>query len=292
MNQTNVVTQSTKSIPVSPYSKTPQPKTIRPAQLPLNGALDEQFSQEEPELTLEEAKELERSCQECVTKMHGTTDALRRAVYQAYVQGAPERLGMNKEEFQLKVASAGTNNIHRSTINRMCLAARMEAGLKLPFGEVKEATLRMLRTKVPKEKCGAVLKHALKKAGSYPAIEAKAIEPAARELGYLKTLADNASQAKGGEPVRDVEASCERSATSDVKAAVRRTTPQDDTTSSNVTETREEAVRVWLQEYSKHQNALQRLLKKFDIQPAQIQKVVALVKHQYQQLDDLLSEIG
>jgi hypothetical protein len=252
MNQTNVVTQSTKSIPVSPYSKTPQPKTIRPAQLPLNGALDEQFSQEEPELTLEEAKELERSCQECVTKMHGTTDALRRAVYQAYVQGAPERLGMNKEEFQLKVASAGTNNIHRSTINRMCLAARMEAGLKLPFGEVKEATLRMLRTKVPKEKCGAVLKHALKKAGSYPAIEAKAIEPAARELGYLKTPSDHPAEINN----------------------------------------HGEAVRAWFQEHSKHQNALQRLLKKHGIQPAQIQKVVALVKHQYQQLDDLLSEIG
>ncbi len=252
MKRNNGIFGSSKAIRHEPNSRTPQPDATRSAKHPLNEALDKQFPKPKPVTTLEEAKELERSCQECVTKMHGTTDALRRAVYQAYVQGAPERLGMNKEEFQLKVASAGTNNIHRSTINRMCLAARMEAGLKLPFGEVKEATLRMLRTKVPKEKCGAVLKHALKKAGSYPAIEAKAIEPAARELGYLKTPSDHPAEINN----------------------------------------HGEAVRAWFQEHSKHQNALQRLLKKHGIQPAQIQKVVALVKQQYQQLDDLLSEIG
>ena len=215
---------------------------------------------------------------------------LRRAVYEAYVQRAHESLHMSSQEFHLAISM--TNNRHRSTINRICLAGQMDAEHDLPPGDLREYALRLLRIKVPRDKRGKVLAHALKKKDSYRKITAKDILATARELGCLKPPSHPPSPAKASEPVRDVEASCERSATSDVKAAVRRTTPQDDTTSSNVTETREEAVRVWLQEYSKHQNALQRLLKKFDIQPAQIQKVVALVKHQYQQLDDLLSEIG
>jgi hypothetical protein len=159
---------------------------------------------------------------------------------------------MSPKEFRLEVSSAVTNNIHRSTINRICLAARMEAGLKLPFGEVKESTLRTLRIKVPKNKCGAVLKHALKEKGSYSKITAKAIEVAARELGCLKTPSDNPTESKN----------------------------------------QGEGVQAWLQEHSKHQNALPRLLKMLGTQPALIQEVAALVKHQRQQLNDLLTAIG
>ena len=259
MNQTNVVTQSTKSIPVSPYSKTPQPKTIPSAKHPLKKAVDKPLPKPKPVTTLEEAQEVLRYCQECVTNVQSyetnvrsATATLRWVVYQAYLQDVPKLLGMDKEEFELAVSSAVTNNIHRSTVNRICLAVRMEVAFKIPFGEMKESVFRALRTKVPRDKCRKVLALALKKKGSYSKITAKDIEAAARELGYLNTTSDHPAEINN----------------------------------------HGEAVQAWFQEYSKHQNALQRLLKKFDIQPAQIKKVVALVKHQYQQLDNLLSEIG
>ena len=152
----------------------------------------------------------------------------------------------------MAVSSAVTNNIHRSTINRICLAATTEAALKIPFGEMKESTLRTLRIKVPRDKCGEVLALALKKKGSYSKITAKDIEAAARELGYLKTPSDHPAE----------------------------------------TNNHGEVIRVWFQEYSKHQRALQRLLEQFSTPPALMQQVTDLVKHQRQQLNDLLSEIG
>ncbi len=217
---------------------------------------------------------------------------LRRAVYEAYVQRAHESLHMSSQEFHLAISM--TNNRHRSTINRICLAGQMDAEHDLPPGDLREYALRLLRIKVPRDKRGKVLAHALKKKDSYRKITAKDILATARELGCLKPPSHPPSPAKASEPVRDVEASCERSANSDVKAAVRRVTPQDDTTSSNAAETRDpgEVVQAWLEKLMNLQLGLEKLLKKHGIQPAQIQKVVALVKHQYQQLDDLLSEIG
>lgn len=259
MNQTNLFSGSRVLIRHEPNSRTPRPKTIRPAKHPLKKALDKALPKPKPVTTFEEAQEVLRYCQECVTNVQSyetnvrsATDTLRWVVYQAYLQHVPKLLDMDNQEFRLAVSSAVTKNIHRSTINRICLAARMEAALKIPFGEMKEFALRALRTKVPKNKCGDVLARALKKKGSYSKITAKDIEAAARELGYLKTPSDHPAEINN----------------------------------------HGEVVRVWLQEHSKHQRALQRLLKKHGIQPAQIQKVVALVKHQYQQLDDLLSKIG
>ena len=259
MKRNNGIFGSSKPIRHEPNSKTPQPDATRSAKHPLNEALDKPFPKPKPVTTLEEAQEFLRKCQECVTNVQSYETNVRSAmatlrweVYQAYVQGAPERLGMNKEEFDLAVSSAVTKNIHRSTVNRICLAVRMEVAFKIPFGEMKESVFRALRTKVPRDKCRKVLELALKKKGSYSKITAKDIEAAARELGYLNTTSDHPAEINN----------------------------------------HGEAVQAWFQEHSKHQNALQRLLKKHGIQPAQIQKVVALVKQQYQQLDDLLSEIG
>lgn len=272
-----------------PNSRITQPDATRSAKHPLNEAVDKPIPKPKPVTTPEEAKELLRNCQETAKAVNGTAKAFRRAVCEAYVQGALKVLKLSDKGFCLKVSMGVTNNRHRSTLNRLCLAAAMDAKYKLPPGEVNESALRMCRTKVPVDKRGDVLAHARKKKGSYGKITAWDIQAAAKELGCLKP-SDPPPPAKAGEPVRDVEASCERSANSDVKAAVRRTTPQDDTTSSNVAETREETFQALFQEYSKHQNALQRLLKKFDIQPALMQQVTALVKHQRQQLDDLLKK--
>ncbi len=262
MNQTNGVSGSRKPIRHEPNSRTPQPDATRSAKHPLNEALDKQFPKPKPVTTLEEAQEVLRKCQECVTNVQSyetnvrsATDTLRWVVYQAYLQDVPKLVGMNKREFRLKVASVATKNSYRSTISRssisrVCLAARMEAELEIPFGEMKESAFRTLRIKVPKNKCGDVLAHALEEKGSYQKITAVDMEAAARELGCLKTPSDNPDE----------------------------------------TNNHEDAVRVWLQEHSKHQDALQRLLKKLDIQPALIQQVTALVKQQRQQLDDLLKK--
>lgn len=284
MNQTNVVTQSTKSIPVSPYSKTPQPGTPPSAKHPPKEALDKPLPKRKPKLTLDEAEELLWKCQECVKEVHSARIHLRRAVYEAYVQRAHESLHMTPQEFHLAISK--TNNRHRSTINRMCLAGQGDAKYKLPPGELSEYGHRWLRIKVPRDKRGDVLAHALKKKGSYRKITAKSIEAAARELGCLKPRADNASQAKGGESVGDGEENRESQDTSNQQqeAATK--------TRSNETETKEEVVQAWLEKLMNLQLGLEKLLKKHGIQPAQILKVVALVKDQYQQLDDLLSEIG
>lgn len=292
MNQTNGVSGSRNLIRHEPNSRTPQPVATRSAQQPIKETLDKPLPKPKPKLTLDEAEELLWKCQECVKEVRSARIHLRRAVYEAYVQRAHESLHMSSQEFRLAISM--TNNSHRSTINRICLAGQMDAEHDLPPGDLSEYALRWLRIKVPRDKRGKVLAHALKKKDSYRKITAKDILATARELGCLKPPSHPPSPAKAGEPVRDIEASCERPANSDVKAAVRRVTPQDDTTSSNVTETRDpgEVVQAWLEKLMNLQLGLEKLLKKHGIQPAQIQKVVALVKHQYQQLDDLLSEIG
>ncbi len=259
MNQTNVVSGSRKPIRHEPNSRTPQPNTTPSAKHPLKKAVDKPLPKPKPVTTLEEAQEFLRKCQECVTNVQSYETNVRSAmatlrwvVYQAYLQDVPKLLGMNKEEFHLAVSSAVTNNIHRSTVNRICLAVRMEVAFKIPFGEMKESVFRALRTKVPRDKCRKVLEHALKKKGSYSKITAKDIEAAARELGYLNTPSDHPAEINN----------------------------------------HGEVIRVWFQEYSKHQRALQRLLGQFSTPPALMQQVTDLVKHQRQQLDDLLSEIG
>ncbi len=252
MNQTNGVSGSSKAIRSQPNSRTPQPVATRSAQDRQEEEFDMPLPKPIPVTTRDEANELLRNCQECVKEVRRAGIDLRQTLYQALVRGAPKLLGMSSQKFRLAVSSAVTNTIHRSYINRICLAATTEAALKLPFGKVNESALRTLRTKVLKDMWGEVLELALEEKGSYSKITAKDIVEAARELGYLKTPSDHPAEINN----------------------------------------HGEAVRVWLQEYSKHQRALQRLLNKFDIQPAQIQKVVALVKRQRQQLDDLLSEIG
>lgn len=162
----------------------------------------------------------------------------------------------------------------------------MDWEFKLPPGATPEYALRTCRTMALVDNWGAVLAHALKQMGSHQKITAKSIEAAARELGCLKPRADNASPAKGGESVGDGEENRESQDTSNQQqeAATK--------TRSNETETKEEVVQAWLEKLMNLQLGLEKLLKKHGIQPAQILKVVALVKDQYQQLDDLLSEIG
>lgn len=259
MNQTNLFSGSRVLIHREPDSRITQPDTIRSAKHPLKKALDKALPKPKPVTTFEEAQEVLRYCQECVTNVQSYETNVRSAMatlrwvlYQAYLQDVPKLLDMDNQEFRLAVSSAVTKNIHRSTINRICLAARMEAALKIPFGEMKEFALRALRTKVPKNKCGDVLARALKKKGSYSKITAKDIEAAARELGYLKTPSDHPAEINN----------------------------------------HGEVIRVWFQEYSKHQRALQRLLGQFSTPPALMQQVTDLVKQQRQQLDDLLSKIG
>ncbi len=284
MNQTNGVSGSSKAIRSQPNSKIQQPGTPPSAKHPIKKTLDKPLPKPEPDLTLDEAEELLRNCQECAKAVNGTAKAFRRAVCEAYVQGALKVLKVNDAGFRQEVSMGVTGNRHRSTINRLCLAGKMDAKYKLPPGAVNEYALRTCRTKVPEDKWGAVLAHAKKKMGLYGKIEAPTIEAAARELGCLKPRADHPSPAKGGESVGDGEENRESQNTSNQqqKAATK--------TRSNVTETREEAVRVWLEKLMNLQLGLEKLLKKHGIQPAQIQKVVTLVKHQRQQLNDLLKK--
>lgn len=285
MNQTNVVTESTKPSRRQPNSNTPQPRATPSTKRPRTEAVDEQFSQEEPELTRDEAKELLRKCQECAKEVKGASTAFRRAVCQVHVQGVLKVLKMGDKLFRTKVSLAVPNS-HRSNINRLYLAAVMDAKLNLPPGVVNEYALRILRTKVPEENWATVVAHGKKKMGLYGKIQADTIVEAARELGYLKLPVDTPSQAKDGESVGDDEKNHEsednrnQQQEADAKPRIK------------VDETKYEAVQAWLEKLIKLQKGLEKLLNQFDEHPTLIQEVVDLLKHQYQQLDDLLNAIG
>lgn len=212
MNQTNLFSGSREPIRVPPHSSIPQPDATRSAQQPLKEALDKQFPMPKKANTPEEAEEwrtLIKECvksvdecetrkQECERDLRRAKEALRREMYQACAGGVPKLLGMKKQEFRLNVASAGgTKKIPGSTTNEVCLVASMEAALKIPFGEMKEAAFMALHAKVPQPNCREVVALALEKKGSYyRKITVKAIVEAARELGYLKTSADNPAETR------------------------------------------------------------------------------------------------